>query len=209
MRPLVSTIIPTRNRAHCLPRAIESILAQEGLGEEFELEAIVVDDGSSDRTRDVVRRYPGLRYIRLPARRGVSAALNAGLRAATGRFITFLDDDDEWLPHKLRVQVSLLHSHPEAGVVYGQVRLLRPGREQLYPEIGQAPSGRVLHEMLLDNFCGTHAAMLIRRDAIEQAGGFDEALDCCEDFDLSLRLHGSLEPVTSPFRSQPSRSHDA
>src|SRR5947209_8685894 len=106
--PLVSAIIPTHNRAYCLPRAIESVLGQEGLGEQFELETIVVDDGSSDGTRDVVRRHPGVRYIRLPSRRGVPAALNAGVRASTGSLITFLGSDDEWLPHKLRTQLPAL-----------------------------------------------------------------------------------------------------
>src|SRR5262245_23517682 len=62
-RPLVSAIVPTYNRAHCLPRALDSIYAQEGLGDQFDIEAIVVDDGSSDATSEVVREYPDLRFI--------------------------------------------------------------------------------------------------------------------------------------------------
>ena len=117
VRPLVSAIIPTHNRAHCLSRAVDSIYAQEGLGEHFDIEIIVVDDASSDSTTEVVRRYSGVRYIRQPERRGVSAALNAGLRASTGCCIVFLDDDDVWLPHKLRVQVLQLEAHIDVGVV--------------------------------------------------------------------------------------------
>ena len=109
-RPLVSAIIPTQNRAHCLSHAVDSIYAQEGLGEHFDIEIIVVDDASSDSTADVVRRYSGVRYIRQPERRSVSAARNVGLRRARDA-ASRSDDDDVWLPHKLRVQVRNSSAH--------------------------------------------------------------------------------------------------
>ncbi len=187
-KPLVSAIIPTRNRSHCLPRAIESILSQEGLGAEFELETIVVDDGSTDLTEQVVNGYDGVRYVGLTAHRGISAARNAGVEASRGQFIAFLDDDDHWLTHKLRVQLPILAAHVDLGVVYGQTLVRREDGERLYPQPERAPSGWVFFDMLLDNFCGAHAATLMRREALEAVGQFDESLTSCEDYDMSLRL---------------------
>jgi len=187
-RPLVSAIIPTHNRAHCLARAVDSMYAQEELDDQFDLEIIVVDDASSDATPDVIRQYSGVRYIRQPERRGVTPALNAGLRASTGRYISFLGDDDEWLPHKLRVQVPEIEAHPDVAVVYGQSLVRKAGEERLYPEVARAPSGQVFRAMLMDNFCGHHASALIRRTAFDAVGDFDESLGSYEDYDMSLRL---------------------
>ncbi len=187
-RPLVSAIIPTHNRAHRLSRAVDSIYAQEGLGEHFDIEIIVVDDASSDTTTGVVQRYGGVRYIRQPERRGASAARNAGLRASTGCYISFLDDDDVWLPHKLRVQVPELEAHTDVGVVYGQTLIRRGAGERLYPEVSRAPSGWIFPAMLMDNFSVVYASVLIRREAFDKAGYFDESLDSYEDYDLALRI---------------------
>jgi GT2 family glycosyltransferase len=188
VRPLVSAVIPTHNRADCLSRALDSVYGQEGRGNLFDLEVIVVDDASSDATPSVARAYPDIHYIRLPERRGVSAATNTALRASRGSYITFLDDDDVWLPHKLRVQVPLLNAHPEIGVVYSQSLVRSEGTEYLYPDMSQVPSGWIFPQMLMDNFCGHHASHLIRRDAFEKAGYFDETLTSNVDYDMSLRL---------------------
>jgi GT2 family glycosyltransferase len=188
VRPLVSAIVPTRNRADSLSRALDSMYAQEERGETFDVEVIVVDDGSSDATAEVVRRYAALRYLRLPEHRGVSASRNEGLRASRGEYVSFLDDDDEWLPHKLRMQVPLLAAHPEIGVVYGQVLQRRGTDEELYPLATDARSGRVFEAMLFKRFANHLPSFLLRRGAIERAGYFDESLVTYEDYDLSLRL---------------------
>lgn len=99
MKPLVSAIIPTHNRATLLAEALASVYAQEGKGEEFDLEVIVVDDASSDATPEVVKRFDA-RYLRFDSNRGLSAARNAGIAASTGA--SFLDDDDLWTPRRLR-----------------------------------------------------------------------------------------------------------
>jgi hypothetical protein len=192
MRPLVTAIVPTRNRAYCLPRAVESICAQEGRGELFDVEVVVVDDASSDATPDVIRPYEAVRYVRLPENRGVAAALNEGLRVGRGRYVSFLGDDDEWLPHKLRVQVPLLEAHPGVGVVYGQFLGRMGTQEWLFPDAARAPSGQVFAAMLLYRFASHHAALLVRREAFDAAGEFDESLGSYEDYDMSLRLalHG-------------------
>src|SRR5574337_470574 len=84
------------------------------------LVSIVVDDCSPDQTAEVVAEFPAVRYIRLPENRGASGARNAGIRCAQGKYVALLDDDDEFLTHKLMVQVPILEAHPEVGVLYGQ-----------------------------------------------------------------------------------------
>jgi len=187
-KPLVSAVIPTYNHADCLSHAIDSILAQEGLGEQFEVEVLVVDDASTDATAEVARRYPQVRYLRLTQRQGVSAAQNAGIRAGTGQYVSVLGADDTWLPHKLRVQVALLRANPDYAVVYSQSIRRGVGEDRLFPDALRAPSGRVFEAMLTDNFAGSFAALLIRREAFDKAGYFDEHLVTYEDYDLSLRL---------------------
>ncbi|MCS6927145.1 MAG: glycosyltransferase [Candidatus Binatia bacterium] len=185
MKPLVSAIIPTHNRATLLAEALTSVYAQEGKGEEFDLEVIVVDDASSDATPEVVERFPEARYIRFDRNRGPSAARNAGIAASTGTYISFLDDDDLWTPQRLRVLVPVLEADPEPGVAYGQVVERFEGRESVGPH--RAPSGRIFRQVLM-GFLPPIWSMLIRRQVLETAGGFDETLWTGEDYDMALRL---------------------
>jgi glycosyltransferase involved in cell wall biosynthesis len=188
-RPLVSAILPTHNRAQLLSRAIDSILAQEGRGTQFDLDITVVDDASSDGTPEVMRRYPAVRYIRLETRRGASAARNVGIKSSTGTYVAFQDDDDVWFPEKLRVQTEALERHPEVGVVYGQ-SLIRTeaGREYLWPKPPVAQSGFVFRALLLNCFCAHPPGVLIRREAFTKVGYFDEQLLTNEDYDMWLRI---------------------
>lgn len=119
-RPSVTAIIPTHNRAELLRDALDSIFAQEGRGQQFDLDVVVVDDASTDHTPQVVSQYPEARSVRLPVNQGVSAARNAGIDRSSGTYLAFLDDDDVWLPRKLSSQVAALEAHPEAGVAYSQ-----------------------------------------------------------------------------------------
>ncbi len=198
-KPRVSAIIPTYNYGQYLSRALDSILAQEGRSEQFEIEIIVVDDASTDATLEVVKRYPQVRYLRLPHRQGVSAARNAGIRASTGAYIAFLDADDTWLPCKLRVQIPLLVKHPEVGVVYSQSIRREAEEERLFPEASRAPSGRVFEAMLAYNFAVRCAALLVRREAFDKAGYFDESLITSEDNDMSLRLAFHFQFLFEPM----------
>src|SRR6478672_6657883 len=102
--PVVSVVIPTHNRANLLNGAIDSVYQQEGIGEYFRIEVIVVDDASTDSTSEVVSRYPAIRYLKLSTNLGPAGARNAGIRASSGKYVALLDDDDIWLPHRLRVQ---------------------------------------------------------------------------------------------------------
>jgi glycosyltransferase involved in cell wall biosynthesis len=188
-KPLISAIIPTYNHGEYVGRAVESILAQEGRGRHFDVEVCVVDDASTDATPEIVLQYPEVRYLRQFNRQGVSAAMNAGIRASTGEYISILGADDTWLPHKLRVQVPLIIAHPEVGVLYSQaIRRVAGKEDELFPDALRAPSGWVFEEMLTHSFAGHFAGLLVRREAFDKAGYFDESLVTYEDYDMSLRL---------------------
>ncbi len=187
LRPLVSVIIPTHNRFQFVQEAINSVAEQEGTGEIFDVEIIVVDDASSDETPDLPRRFPDVHFIRFDKNQGASAARNAGIKAAKGEYIAFLDDDDLFLPHKLKLQVPLLESRPDVGVVYGQISISGDATTDAWPK--SAPSGNVFGELLLltDDFMSPDA-LLVRREAFHQAGYFDESLPTMEHYDMYLRL---------------------
>ena len=184
-RPLISVIVPTWNGAKLLPNAIRSILTQEGAGEAFDLEVIVIDDCSPDDTPEVIRQFPTVRYHRLPENGGLSRARNAGLEFATGDYIGYLDDDDLWLPFKLRLQLPLLEAHPEAGAVFGQNIVSFHDRVTVWPD-ERTPSGRVFERLLMGNFVPVRT-VLIRRAAHDAVGGFDPSIRY-EANDLFLRL---------------------
>jgi hypothetical protein len=160
------------------------------------MEVVVVDDASSDRTEQVVRSFSATRYIRLPTNAGSAAARNAGIRASTGEYVAFLDDDDLSLPYRLSLQVPALEAAPEAGVLYSQYIDWHKGRAHIWPP-SPSPSGMVFRQLLLTNFMAS-ANALVRRDALERVGHFDETLPTAEDYDLWLRLAFYV-----PFRFQP------
>lgn len=187
--PRVSVILPTYQRAHLVGRALQSVLAQSYP----DLEVIVVDDGSSDGTRDVIARFtdPRVHYI-FQENRGLAGARNTGVRAARGVYIAFLDDDDEYLPDKLAQQVPVLDAHPECGVVYSDVYLCDAAGKRLRLVAdalgrGSPPTGMVLEALVYGNFLVSNAPLL-RRECFSQAGLFDERLRMFEDWDFWLRL---------------------
>jgi hypothetical protein len=187
-RPLVSVVIPTYKRAHLLRKAILSALAQEQAGELFDMEIIVVDDCSPDDTAKVVAEFPGVQYLRLPENRGASGARNAGIKRGKGKYVALLDDDDEFLTHKLMVQVPILEAHPEIGVLYGQ-SVVTGGETPLllWPQWG--PSGNVFEEFLTRTDDFLHPpTWLVRRELFEQAGFFDESKAGMEHYDMALRI---------------------
>jgi glycosyltransferase involved in cell wall biosynthesis len=188
-RPLVSAIITTRNRATLLQEALASVLHQEGMGEVFDQETIVVDDASTDATADVIAAYSTVRYICQAERHGPAAARNIGAASSHGQYVAFLDDDDLWLPDKLRRQVRALEAQPEVGAVYSHIIVREDGRERVDPT-ADAPSGNLFEALLEENVCGGVLRFLIRRAAFEIAGRFDETpvINTGEDYDLWMRL---------------------
>ena len=196
-RPLISVIIPTYNRAALLRRAIDSVYAQEGIGGQFDVEVLVVDDGSTDTTAEVAGAYSGLRYVRPSTNKGTSGARNVGLDAASGEYIAFLDDDDSWLPWKLRRQLQTLEEHPEASAAYGQEVKRSDRAVWVWPDPQDAPTGWMYRSLLTTCPVNTSSVM-IRRSHLDRAGRFDESLRCWEDYDMWLRL-----ALQGPFRFLP------
>lgn len=187
-RPLVSVVIPTYKRAQLLRKAIVSALAQERAGELFDMEIIVVDDCSPDDTAQVAAEFPQVHYLRLSKNSGASGARNAGIKCAKGKYVALLDDDDEFLTHKLMVQVPILEAHPEVGVLYGQSVVT--GSEVpllLWPEWG--PSGNVFEAFVTRTDDFLHPpTWLVRRELFESAGFFDESKAGMEHYDMALRI---------------------
>ena len=188
VRPLVSVIIPTYNRGPLLKTAIASVLSQEQAGEQFDLEIIVVDDCSPDDMSHIATAFPGVQYVRLPQNRGASGARNAGIKLAKGKYVALLDDDDEFLTHKLMVQVPILEENLDTGVVYGQSVVTGSDAPLLlWPE--WAPSGRVFEDFLTRTDDFLHPpTWLVRRELFEAAGWFDEKNRTMEHYDMALRL---------------------
>ena len=197
MRPRISVIIPTYNRADLLARAIASVHSQEGATDRFDLEVIVADDASTDDTVAVVGRSQASRYLRAAVNAGTSAARNLGMRAATGDFVAFLDDDDAWLPWKLRRQLAVLEEDPELSAVYGQEIKKSDTELYVWPDAPECPSGWIFKSLLRSCPVNT-SSILIRRAALDRAGYFDEALRCWEDYDMWLRI-----ALDGPFRFLP------
>jgi len=184
---LVTTVIPTYNRREELPRAIDSALAQAGVDQEI----LVVDDGSTDGTADMLRQRYGdrVRCIRR-ANGGVSSARNLGMREARGEFIALLDSDDEWLPAKLGKQLALLRAHPDWGMVLCDVQRVDPERrptDVLRRREAIPRDGDVLLSVLRMPSL-VPASVLMRRSVFDTVGGFDESLRTAEDIDFHLRV---------------------
>ena len=182
-RKFVSVVIPTYNRAWVVKEAVDSVLAQDY--KDFEL--IVVDDGSTDDTSEVLASYGDDIRVYFQENKGVSAARNRGMAEASGRFIAFLDSDDLWLPKKLSAQVEFFHQKPDALICQTEEVWIRNGIRVNPKKRHQKPSGMIF-EPSLELCLVSPSAVMIRRDMLESSGGFDENLPACEDYDLWLRI---------------------
>lgn len=184
--PRSSVIIPTFNRPFLLPRAVESARAAG-----TDVEIIVVDDASVDETAQVARDLPDIKYVRLDRNERVAGARNAGLRASSGEYVTFLDDDDVRLPGTLNEQVELLRANPDAALVYGQAIVRDESSERVYPL--DCPQGDVFWQLLTENFipCGS---AVFRRSCLDRVGLLDSNLAGVDDWDLWIRI-SELHPV--------------
>jgi glycosyltransferase involved in cell wall biosynthesis len=195
--PLFSVVVPAFNSARTVTAAVASALSQTV----SQLEVIVVDDGSTDGTADIVSRIedPRVRLVSQP-NRGLSAARNAGIAVAAGRYVALLDSDDLYMPDYLALSLDALESTPNVGFAYadgyvfdgatGKVRR-RTAMARMRPPIPppQEPNAFLL-ELLQRNFI--LAWTTIPRSVLEAVGGFDESRSSAEDYELWLRilLHG-------------------
>ena len=187
--PTCSVIIPTYNRAHLVDRAIQSVLNQTYQNFEF----IVVDDGSTDNTEEVVKKFQEkdkrIRYIKHERNKGASAARNTGIKAAKGEYIAFQDSDDEWLPEKLEKQMKVFETAPpEVGVIYTGFWRIENNKKIYIPYSWVAQKeGNIHKELLKGSFIGL-PTVLIRKECFKKAGMFDKKLPRLQDWELFIRI---------------------
>ncbi len=193
----VSVIIPTYNRAYCLPRAINSVQSQT---EEVH-EILVVDDGSNDGTYEVVtQKYPAVRLIKNVLNKGVSHARNLGVNHATGSHIAFLDSDDSWAPTKIEKQINLFQSNHLMNISHCDETWIKNGKK-LNQKAYHKKSGGDLFKQSLLRCMISPSAVMIKKTLLLQHAGFDEGLPVCEDYDLWLRItsHESVGYLNEPL----------
>jgi glycosyltransferase involved in cell wall biosynthesis len=181
--PYVSVIIPTYNRGRMLEEAVASVLAQDY--QAFEL--IVVDDGSTDDTREILASFEQDIFVIHQKNQGVSRARNAGILAASGQLIAFLDSDDLWLPQKLSTQVGFFSTHLEALVCQTEETWIRNGI-RVNPKRRHKKRSGMIFEPSLQLCLVSPSAVMMRRRLFDEVGLFDEGLPACEDYDLWLRV---------------------
>lgn len=182
----ISVIIPTHNRADMLPRAVKSVQNQSMPVNEI----IVVSDGSTDKTDDVVRnmqktdsRIKLISYY--PGHNG-NYARNKGIENATGDYIAFLDDDDEWLPNKTELQMSILENNDNIGLVYSAQNCIYTDTNIKYVT---SPSwqGDLSKRIFIRNDIGTPSQVILKKEVLDKVGIFDLELGALQDYDLWIR----------------------
>jgi glycosyltransferase involved in cell wall biosynthesis len=181
-RPLVSVIMAAYNVEPYIREALESLLAQDW--DPFEV--VVVDDGSTDRTGEIVQSFGQVRYVRQD-NAGPAAARNAAIAQATGAFVANFDSDDLLPPWRLGVQVRYLLEHPAVACVFGRQEWLDAppwlGRDVVYGDLDGIPL----------------SSAMFRREALEELGGYDSRFEPSEDMDLVIRMRErGLEYVVLP-----------
>ena len=189
----VSVIIPAYNSENFIRRAIDSVLAQTHPAEEI----IVVDDGSTDNTREIVQSYgPPVQYVH-QANAGPGAARNAGIQAAKVEWIAFLDSDDEWLPEKLQVQLDLLKRHPDLVWATANYSCCLCDENRRGPELDPVKAEQLMagkeyfdsyFSAYLSGCGGCTDTMIVRRSVFETVGLFDTSYFRAEDSDLWCRI---------------------
>ena len=194
MPPTVTAIIPTYNRARFVAEAVQSVLAQTKPVDEI----IVVDDGSTDNTGEVLKPFVGsIRYLR-QTNAGPGAARNHSIAEARSDFVAFLDSDDLWMPEKNRIQTDFLSQHTKVDFLFGDMAIVSSETDELKPEIkhqhlhdyfvAHATHLENLFEcIVVENMIPTSSVMA-RRSCFEHTGVFDPALRLSEDLDLWLRF---------------------
>jgi glycosyltransferase involved in cell wall biosynthesis len=212
---LVSVVLPTFNRADTLLRSIRSVLEQQ----HNNLELIVVDDGSADRTRELVRDIydPRIRYIRFDRNRGQSAARNAGIVASHAELIAFQDSDDRWAPEKLVRQLPVLLDDPGLSGVYCDLQRRQTDGISFVSEAPDLALGAVFDDRprLYQSYGVGIQTCILRKSALYDSGLFNERLRCFEDLELLLRiarkhrLRRVPEPLVDYIESEQSVSKNA
>lgn len=179
----VSVIIPTYNRATTLTRAIDSILQQT-----VQLtEIIVIDDGSTDHTKETLNQYENKITLIEQSNQGVSSARNTGIKAAQSTWIALLDSDDAWHPDKLNAQVQALQDNPSYLICHTDEIWYRHNKRVNQMKKHQKRGGDIFNQSL--SLCAiSPSSVLLHTKLLTEIGLFDESLPACEDYDLWLRI---------------------
>lgn len=184
----VSVIIPTFNRAHLIGRALSSVIGQSFRG----IEVLIIDDGSTDDTREVVAPFlldRRVKYI-YQSNKGVSSARNLGASLSSFSWIAFLDSDDEWLPNKISKQVEFIRENPEIQFVHTEENWIRNGKKVNKPKQYRKFGGDIFLKCI--SLCAiSPSTALLSKELFKKVGGFDEDFTVCEDFDLWLKITSS------------------
>lgn len=193
--PKISVVVPTYNSKQTILETINSVLEQTFT--DFEL--IVINDGSTDNTLELLENIKDTRLkIYSYDNGGLSAARNRGIVRSTGEFISFVDADDLWTKDKLELQFQALQNNPQAGVAYSWTICMGNDGSSFHPGVSESFAGNVYPNLLVCNFIGSGSNVLIRKEAIESVGYFDETLKSCEDWDYWLRLAPKYDFVVVP-----------
>ncbi|WP_121740990.1 glycosyltransferase family 2 protein [Natronorubrum halophilum] len=209
--PLVSVVVPTYNRPERLVRSLESVAEQT-----YErLEIVVVDDGSETPAEAALEPLRGdfpheLVVIRHDENRGANAARNTGLSAASGEFLAFLDDDDEWAPSKVARQVEAFRRAPDdVGLVYTALRIVGDDGAVVRTTDASA-AGDVTRTLLCRNVIGSFSCVMVRAVAAADAGPLDEAFPSWQDLDWYIRISENwrVRPIADPLVTNHAGGHD-
>ncbi|MGB7293042.1 MAG: glycosyltransferase [Thermodesulfobacteriota bacterium] len=187
--PLFSVIIPTYNRRYLFETALKSVLNQTYM----DFEVIVVDDGSTDQTSEVIQNFVDARIKYLhQENHGVSHARNRGLEISKGKFMAFLDSDDRWVPQKLRRAKESIDRYPDICIFHTDEIWYKGGTLLNQMKKHKKPSGYV-YLKALPLCCIGMSTSVVKREVFETIGVFDESLPACEDYDFWLRATHSFE----------------
>jgi glycosyltransferase involved in cell wall biosynthesis len=193
--PKISVIIPAYNGEQTIKETIKSVLSQTL----SQFEIIVINDGSQDKTLEVVSSIldPRLKVLSYP-NAGVSVSRNRGISQAGGDYVSFLDADDLWTPDKLESQLKALQANPQAAVAYSWTDWIDESGQFLRSGGHISVNGDVYAKLLLRDFVESGSNPLIRRQALTEVGGFDKSLNLAADWDMWLRLAARYEFVAVP-----------
>ena len=203
--PKISVIIPAYNAAPYLARTLELVFRQQTPAHEI----IVVNDGSTDNTQQIIDRYRGKIVTKTIKNSGCSAGRNEGVRLSTGDVLAFLDADDLWFRKKLKVISEYLLKYPDSNFFCSNYLVHSSLHRRLVRHYDHLPNRGRLHFnepllhpftlMLTDNFVGTPSAVVVRKKFFESMGGFDANCRLAEDLDFFLRAASKTNFVLSQF----------